>query len=154
TTALGVALGVSIYRPLPCPSCRGEAAIASHGGHEKHAILFLAANPPGTPPLLLDREVRSIHAELQRSGYRDRFDFVTRWAAEPLDLLRELRELKPTAVHSSGHGAAAVSGASGWQTSGTSACPPRRTTNPMLRCTPRGSETRARCTVIGSRWVA
>src|SRR5262249_47421950 len=39
-------------------------------------------------------------------GHRDRFDFVTRWAAEPLDLLRELRELKPTIVHVSGHGAA------------------------------------------------
>jgi hypothetical protein len=26
---------------------------------KKHVILFLAANPPGTPPLLLDREVRS-----------------------------------------------------------------------------------------------
>ena len=35
---------------------------------KKHVILFLAANPPGTPPLLLDREVRSIHAELKRSG--------------------------------------------------------------------------------------
>ncbi|TMQ09207.1 MAG: CHAT domain-containing protein [Deltaproteobacteria bacterium] len=30
---------------------------------------------------------------------------MTRWAAEPLDLLRELRELKPTIVHFSGHGA-------------------------------------------------
>jgi len=29
---------------------------------------------------------------------------VTRWAAEPLDLLRELRELKPTVVHFSAHG--------------------------------------------------
>ncbi len=42
--------------------------------------------------------------ELKRSGYRDRFDFATRWAAEPLDLLRELREHKPTVVHFSGHG--------------------------------------------------
>jgi hypothetical protein len=33
---------------------------------------------------------------------------VTRWAAEPLDLLRELRELKPTIVHFSGHGARPV----------------------------------------------
>jgi len=80
---------------------------------KKHVILFLAANPPGTPPLLLDREVRSIHAELNRSGCRDRFDFVARWAAEPLDLLREL---KPTVVHFSGHGAASVSGASGLAT--------------------------------------
>ena len=47
---------------------------------------------------VLGSEARSIHAELRRSGYRDRFDFVTRWAAEPLDLLRELRELKPAVV--------------------------------------------------------
>jgi hypothetical protein len=71
---------------------------------KKHVILFLAANPCGTDRLDLDREARSIHAELRRSGYRDRFDFVTRWAAEPLDLLRELRELRPTIVHFSGHG--------------------------------------------------
>jgi len=57
---------------------------------KKHVILFLAANPHDTARLALDREARSIHVELKRSGYRDRFDFVTRWAAEPLDLLREL----------------------------------------------------------------
>ncbi len=47
---------------------------------------------------------RAIRAELKRSGYRDRFELVTRWAAEPLDLLRELRELRPAVVHFSGHG--------------------------------------------------
>src|ERR1051325_8582017 len=72
---------------------------------KKHVILFLAASPHDTSRLALDREARAIHLELKRSGYRDRFDFVTRWAAEPLDLLRELRELKPTIVHFSGHGA-------------------------------------------------
>jgi CHAT domain-containing protein len=70
----------------------------------KHTILFLAANPCGTDPRALDREARSIRAELKRSGYRDRFEFETRWAAEPLDLLRELRELRPTVVHFSGRG--------------------------------------------------
>ncbi|HEX7837192.1 MAG TPA: CHAT domain-containing protein, partial [Kofleriaceae bacterium] len=74
-------------------------------------ILFLAANPSGTDRLALDREARSIHAELKRSGYRDRFEFVTRWAAEPLDLLREVRELRPTVVHVSGHGGARMTGA-------------------------------------------
>src|SRR5439155_3877432 len=33
-----------------------------------------------------------------------RFEFVTRWAVEPMDLLRELRKLRPTVVHFSGHG--------------------------------------------------
>src|SRR5262249_7488522 len=70
----------------------------------KHTILFLAANPLGTDRLALDREARAIQMELERSGFRDRFDLVTRWAAEPLDLLRELRKLKPTVVHFSGHG--------------------------------------------------
>ena len=74
----------------------------------KHVILFLAANPRDTGHVALDREARSIHIELKRSGYRDRFDFVTRWAAEPLDLLRELRELRPTIVHFSGHGVRSV----------------------------------------------
>src|SRR5689334_11560179 len=72
---------------------------------QKHVILFLAANPRDTGRLALDQEARAIHLELKRTGYRDRFEFVTRWAAEPLDLLRELRELKPTIVHFSGHGA-------------------------------------------------
>jgi hypothetical protein len=71
---------------------------------KKHTILFLAANPLGTDRLALDQEARAIHAELDRSGYREHFEFVTRWAAEPLDLLRELSKLKPTVVHFSGHG--------------------------------------------------
>ncbi|TMQ14863.1 MAG: CHAT domain-containing protein, partial [Deltaproteobacteria bacterium] len=70
---------------------------------EKHKILFLAANPSGTDQLALDREARAIQAELERSGYRDHFEFETRWAVQPLDLLRELRKLKPTVVHFSGH---------------------------------------------------
>jgi hypothetical protein len=86
----------------------GERSTAGAAA-KKHVILFLAANPSGTDRLALDREARSIHAELKRSGYRDRFDFVTRWAAEPLDLLRELRELKPTVIHVSGHGGTGTS---------------------------------------------
>jgi Lon protease-like protein len=70
----------------------------------KHTILFLAANPLGTDRLALDREARAIQVELARSGDRNKFDLVTCWAAEPLDLLRELRKLKPTVVHFSGHG--------------------------------------------------
>src|SRR5262245_36855152 len=79
----------------------------------KHTILFLAANPRG-PALggldlqarrgLLDCEMSAIQKELKRSGHRDRFELVPRLAAEPYDLLRELRELKPTVVHFSGHG--------------------------------------------------
>src|SRR5215471_3600211 len=77
----------------------------------KHTILFLAANPLGTDRLALDREARAIQVELERSGFRDSFELVTRWAAEPLDLLRELRKLKPTVVHFSGPGSPDVAGA-------------------------------------------
>jgi WD40 repeat protein len=70
----------------------------------KHIILFLAANPSGTDQRALDQEASSIRKELKRSGYRDRFELVTRWAVEPYDLLRELRELKPAVIHFSGRG--------------------------------------------------
>jgi hypothetical protein len=70
----------------------------------KHTILFLAANPVGTDRLALDEEARALQQELERAGFRDSFELVTRWAAEPLDLLRELRKLKPTVVHFSGRG--------------------------------------------------
>src|SRR6185436_16004380 len=43
---------------------------------DRHTILFLAANPVGTSPLALDQQARAIQVELERSGYRDRFDFV------------------------------------------------------------------------------
>jgi hypothetical protein len=71
---------------------------------KKHTILFLAANPIGTDRLALEEEARAIQVELERSGHRDHFELVTRWAAQPLDLLRELRKLRPTVVHFSGHG--------------------------------------------------
>jgi len=88
-----------------------ETEPASQRVPMKHTILFLAANPLGTDRLGLDREARAIQVELERSGFRDSFELVTRWAAEPLDLLRELRKLKPTVVHFSGHGSSGVAGA-------------------------------------------
>lgn len=69
----------------------------------KHTILFLAANPEGANPQAPD-QVRAIQAELERSASRDQFEFVTRWAIEPMDLLRELRKIRPSVVHFSGHG--------------------------------------------------
>jgi nucleoside phosphorylase len=77
---------------------------------KKHTILFLAANPLGTDRRALDQEARAIQEELERSGHRDQFELVTRWAAQPLDLLRELRKLKPTVVHFSGYGGHGESG--------------------------------------------
>lgn len=77
----------------------------------KHTILFLAAAPGESGQLALHQEVRAIQAELERTGYRDRFALEARWAVEPLDLLRELRKLKPTVVHFSGLGARSAPGA-------------------------------------------
>jgi WD40 repeat protein/nucleoside phosphorylase len=79
---------------------------------KKHTILFLAANPAGTSEFALGREARAIQVELERAGFRDSFELVTRWAAEPLDLLRQLRKLKPTVVHFSGRGRAHPAGPS------------------------------------------
>ena len=76
----------------------------------KHVILFLAANPIGMDPRAFDRQARAIRMELEHCGYRDRFELVTRWAAEPLDLLRELRKLGPSVVHFSGHGSPNAAG--------------------------------------------
>jgi len=57
-----------------------SAQVGARAAPKKQVILFLAANPSGTDRLALDQEARSIPAELKRSGFRDRFDFVTRWA--------------------------------------------------------------------------
>jgi hypothetical protein len=77
----------------------------------KHTILFLAANPNGTDHLSLDREARLIQEQLESARARDSFQLATRWAVEPLDLLREMRKLKPTIVHFSGHGSQKAVGA-------------------------------------------
>jgi len=64
----------------------------------------LAANPNYSSQAALEREAREIHIELERSGCREQFEFITCWAVQPQDLLRELRKFRPTVVHFSGHG--------------------------------------------------
>ena len=64
-----------------------------------NTILFMAANPTGTDARALAEQARAVQAELERAGHRDRFAFESRWAAQPLDLLREMVKLKPTVVH-------------------------------------------------------
>jgi hypothetical protein len=88
---------------VPRTHAPAAAILSSSSTMTKHTILFLAANPTGTSEVALGEEARAIQAELERSGHRDCFDLQTRWAAQPLDLLRELRKLKPTVVHFSGH---------------------------------------------------
>jgi hypothetical protein len=64
-----------------------------------NTILFMAANPAGTDERALGEQARAIQAELARAGRRERFVFETRWAAQPLDLLRDMVKLKPIVVH-------------------------------------------------------
>jgi hypothetical protein len=80
-----------------------EGAIASHVDQEARDPV-----PGGQPARDLAARARSRGARDPPGAEAERasrsFDFVTRWAVEPLDLLRELTELKPTVVHFSGHG--------------------------------------------------
>jgi hypothetical protein len=64
-----------------------------------HTILFIAANPIDTDPRALDQQARAVRLELERAGRRGCFTFETRWAAQPLDLLRDMVKRKPTVVH-------------------------------------------------------
>jgi hypothetical protein len=70
----------------------------------KVKVLFLAANPTGTPAIQLDTEIREITEKIRASEYRDSVELVSRWAVRPDDLLQALLECKPHIVHFSGHG--------------------------------------------------
>jgi CHAT domain len=67
-------------------------------------VLFLAANPTGMKPLLLDKEIREISAKIRASDHPGSIDLESRWAVRPDDLLQALHEEKPHIVHFSGHG--------------------------------------------------
>ena len=71
----------------------------------KMRVLFLAANSIDTDRIRLDEEARSIQENIRKSDYRDSIEFITRWAARPLDLIQSINEVSPTIVHFSGHGA-------------------------------------------------
>lgn len=71
---------------------------------EKMKILFLAANPINSTQLQLDKEAREIENKIRTAEYRENFEFITKWAVQPDDLLQSLNEIKPTIVHFSGHG--------------------------------------------------
>jgi hypothetical protein len=69
----------------------------------KRRILFLAASPVGLPARRLDEQARRVKEEIRLASARDQFEFVPCPAARPMDLLRALREVKPSIVHFSGH---------------------------------------------------
>lgn len=72
--------------------------------NKKIKILFLAVNPVGTSNMRLGKEAREIEDRLERSQLRDSFEFESKWAVRPNDLLKYILEIKPDIVHFSGHG--------------------------------------------------
>lgn len=70
----------------------------------KIRVLFLAANPMGTSPLMLDEEIRAITHRTRLAEYRDLIEIVSGWAVRPDDLLLLLNQHQPHIVHFSGHG--------------------------------------------------
>jgi transcriptional regulator with AAA-type ATPase domain len=71
---------------------------------EPLAALFIAANPEGTDPVRLDRELRAIRESLDLSRYRGRLHVEIRTAATWHDLRRALLDQPYDLVHISGHG--------------------------------------------------
>jgi hypothetical protein len=67
-------------------------------------ILFLAANPEGTAPLRLDREVKAIAQALRSSRLGDHFEVQQSWAAGDRDFQDSLLHYQPDILHLSGHG--------------------------------------------------
>ena len=68
------------------------------------AVLFIAANPGGTDPLRLDRELRVIQEAIRFSRLRQQFDVQLRVAATVHDLRRALLDRQYDVVHVSAHG--------------------------------------------------
>jgi CHAT domain-containing protein len=80
--------------PVVLPTPRGQ----------RIKILFVSANPAGTPLLMLDEEAREIEAKIRAAEYRDSLELITKLAVRPDDLLQALNQHKPHVVHFSGHG--------------------------------------------------
>ena len=71
----------------------------------KTNILILAANPIGTEPLQLEREINFIQEKLESSSQRDRFEILPGTVvARSQDLQSKLRKREPRIVHFCGHG--------------------------------------------------
>jgi len=67
-------------------------------------LLFLSANPSGTPLLRTDQELRDVDARIRAALAPDRFEIAVATAARRDQLLRQMLEHCPDIVHFSGHG--------------------------------------------------
>ena len=96
-----LATGGPMPTPAPSPAPAPAAAKKTSG---KRSILFIAANPAGTDPLRLDRELRIIREAIERSQGRDTLELEFRPAATIHDVRRALLEREYDVIHVSGHG--------------------------------------------------
>ena len=93
--------------PAPTPQLaqvRGQPEVSEPDSNDRLAILFVAANPTGTDPLRLDRELRLIREAIERSRGRDHLRLDIRTAATVHDLRRALLDTRYDVVHVCGHG--------------------------------------------------
>lgn len=86
------------------PPPKSAAPPPAPAAQSKRSILFLAANPAGTDPLRLDRELRIIREAIERSRGRESLHLEIRLAATVHDLRRALLDTHYDVVHVSGHG--------------------------------------------------
>lgn len=70
----------------------------------RNTILFLASNPITASRLAFDEECAAIERELRMTAGRDEFDFRSKWAVTPDEMMRHFNELQPTVIHFCGHG--------------------------------------------------
>ncbi|MEM6992649.1 MAG: SIR2 family protein, partial [Myxococcota bacterium] len=91
--------------PAPSPPAAAQGAAPPPAEDGALHVLFLAANPQGTDPLRLDRELRLIREAIDRSRRgRQEIKVEIRTAATVHDLRRALLEQRFDLVHVSGHG--------------------------------------------------
>ena len=79
--------------------------MSSDNSVEIKTILVLSANPKGTNPLRLDKEIREIKEGLQLAKKRDKFKIESAQAARYRDIQRSILNHNPQIVHFCGHGA-------------------------------------------------
>jgi hypothetical protein len=70
-------------------------------------VLFLGANPLGTPWLRIDEEMREIQQTIKQGAERDNISVRTEWAVRPRDIIQALIDFQPHFVHFAGHGGGA-----------------------------------------------
>lgn len=77
--------------------------VPENANKSRKVILFLASSPNSVTRLAFDEECAAIERELRMTEGRDEFDFRSKWAVTPDEMMRHLNELRPVIIHFSGH---------------------------------------------------